>query len=489
MVLKRYGTIIAIPVLLAACTDQLGKSTVPIETPEVVTVGAPKVTLRSDSMIIGLQVNDGSPRDWTITPQLSPDTLVVECTADEKTHVTFTTDVETQTFSLSDKDALLFDILVGELTALTEIRCTPPKQRFKGSYSPSRKNANDFSTDLAPLLNTYFDDSRPGIILLVADGDKPVFKTAVGRASMVENTPRLVDEAFDIASISKEFTAISILQLAELGKLALEDPLNLYLDNIPNGDTITLHHLLTHTHGLTQITNGDGYDMTKPLNVDAALDTLRKKPIRFAPGDQYEYGNTPYFLLSLIAEKVSGLDRKLYIRKNIFDRAGMSESSFITDVSVDDRVTGYNETNEEITLRTFEFPDSHVTGTGDIISTLDDMLKWQRSLANGTLISPEIFSKAVAPKYLNDGTEISRGYGFFRGTLDDEVIIYNTGDLYTRTRHYYIPSRDLSVILNLNGSVKNDGALPSIVLLQIIGRVLNREELDMFDERIVLGEL
>ena len=396
-----------------------------------------------------------------------------------------------RTFSVSGKDTVQFNILVGgNATALTEIKCIPKRIRYHGNYATEVSNTDSLTVKLDPVLNTYFDDNRPGIILAVSKSNQPVFQTAKGIANLDGQIPRNTRESFDIASVTKEFTAIAILQLVERGILSLDSPISSYLDDIPNGENITIHHLLTHTHGLPQILGADGYDLTLPLDINVALDPLRGLQINFEPGERHQYGNTSYFLLAHIADLVSGQSRNAYFREHIFGPANMSQSSFIMETTdIGTRVLGYNEASQDITLRTFEEHDSQVTGTGDVISTLSDMLKWQRAITDGTLISSEMFELASAPKYLNDGTEISRGYGFFRGTLDGETIIYNTGDLYTRTRHFYMPGRDISVVLNMNSSVEFDGGLPSVVFLQILGKVFDRSKLDMFDETIDLNTL
>ena len=250
---------------------------------------------------------------------------------------------------------------------------------------------------------------------------------------LFRSTRRQVSEAFDIASVSKEFTAISILQLVEQGKLSLEDPLSTFFADLPNGDQITLHHMLTHTHGLSQIRTGEGFDDTVPRDLDVALGHIRSQGAKFAPGERYDYGNTSYYLLAMIAERVSGIDRETYVTENLFGPAGMTESTFIADDPDSKRRVGaYNELDGAHVPRTFDNYLPNAVGQGDIVSTFRDMRRWQRAVSDGTLISPEMFALAVAPKQLNDGSQIERGYGFFYGEVDGELIIYNTGDILDR---------------------------------------------------------
>lgn len=248
--------------------------------------------------------------------------------------------------------------------------------------------------------------------------------------------------------------------------------------------------MLTHTHGLPQIRTGEGFDDTVPRELDVALGYLRSQGAKFLPGERYDYGNTSYYLLAMIAERVSGMDHEAYVMENLFGPAGMTESSFIADDPDSERRVGaYTEVDGEHAPRTFDNYLPNAVGQGDIVSTFTDMHRWQRAISNGTLISSEMFAFAAAPKLLNDGTQIERGYGFFIGEMDGELILYNTGDFFTHTRHFYMPSRDLSIILNTNGTPQYDGGQSSIVWLQIVGKVLNRQTINIFGDEIDLNDL
>ena len=479
--------------LLWACTPASDINQPDVTVPgEVVPVADSIAPIRSTQMVIKFQIGDAAPRDWTITPELSPDVLTLECPADEVTNITFTTDLETRTFAMTPEIASpQFDVLVNEdITAFTEIRCIPPIARYTGDFSAERPTANDFEADIGSILATYFADDAPGIILSIAEGDEVLYQKAVGLMDVEAGIPRQVNETFDIASVSKEFTAVSILQLAERNALSLDDPLSKYFSDLPNGDEITLHHLLTHTHGLPQIMSAKTFDGTLPRDLEVSLGHIREQAPRFAPGERYDYGNTPYYLLAVIAQKVSGQDRRTYIRENLLEPAGMTDSFFVYDTPQPaQRTKGYNETDGVIEPRVFDFDPGFAFGTGDIASTLADMHKWQRALSNGTVLSQEMFALATEPKTLNDGREIARGYGFFRGMINGKLAIYNTGDFFTHTRHYYVPDRDLSIILNTNGTPQYDGGQSSIVLMQVLGKVFNTQVLEMFDSSIDLNDL
>lgn len=434
---------------------------------------------------------DGVQRGWRVSPNVSPDTLLVECKNDQFTNVVFMTDKNEHSFQLSGKDLVQFNIVMdGGASALTEIKCIKPRTRYKGDYSPQRATVGDYQKDIVPLLDTYFKNDRPGATLTIWKNDKLKFEYSKGLADIETGKLRNSQQPFDIASISKEFTAISILQLVENGKVKLDDSVDNYIRGLPNGKNITIHHLLTHTHGLPDVMQSKEFDGISPQDKEQTLNWLRNMKSQFLPGEKYEYGNTAYFVLSVIVERVSGQKLKKYIRENLFNRAKMQESYFLTDRDLKTkRVVGYNEKNGISTIRKFDFHDTQSSGTGDIVSTTNDLRKWQYALANGRIVSKKMFAVAAFPKYLNDGTQIDRGYGFAHGRFNNQTAIYNTGDLYTHTRLFYLIDQDLSIILNMNGSVENDGGLASVVFLQILGKILNQQKLEMFDDVIDLNKL
>ena len=489
--MQNFMKLSVLPVLILAGCGQTAKHTSITENTPPFTQ-AKSAPIKSNEMVITYQIGDNPANNWTIVPELSPDTLALECAAGETVPVTFTTDIETRTIPMQiEQDSVLFDIIVKDhIVALTELKCIDEIIRYKGDYSANRATAGDYSADILPLLETYFTPDAPGSILSISEGEEILYESAIGINNQADGTKRQIDEAFDIASVSKELTAISILQLAEQGLLSIHDPISKYFDDLPNGDEITLHHLLTHTHGLPQIRNAETYDDRIPRELSMALEHIRAQDILFEPGERYSYGNTSYYLLAMIAQQVSGLDRETYVRENLLIPAGMTESFFVSeDPDGKRRVVGYNEIEGGIEERTFELDVSNVVGTGDLVSTIDDLRRWQRAVSNGTLISAETFALATTPKTLNDGTEIARGYGFFQGMMNGELVIYNTGDFFTHTRYFYMPSRDLSIILNLNGTPQYDGGQSSVVWMQIVGKVFNKQTVELFDDVIDLNEL
>ncbi|MEM1035994.1 MAG: serine hydrolase domain-containing protein [Pseudomonadota bacterium] len=442
-------------------------------------------------MVLQFKIGDEEFNDWVVMPELSPDRLTLECPEKEAVEVTFKTDQETRVIPVTlDQRSVRFNILVrDEVEALTELKCIPQIARYSGDFSADRETAENFEADITPVLKTYFKPDEPGIAILISEGDNTLYVNAIGISDYDTGAPRTIDEAFEIASVSKEFTTVAILQLVEQNALRLDDPLNKFFDDLPNGERITIDHLLSHTHGLPQIRLAPDYDATIPRTLENALAHIREQGAMFEPGDQYEYGNISYYLLGVIAEQASGMDRETYVRERLFAPAGMTDSYLIFNrPQGSQRVKGYNQLEDSITPRTFETHISHAFGAGDIVTTLNDLRRWQKAVSDGTLIAIETFEMASTLKTLNDGSQIERGYSFVRGEFNGMPYIYNTGDFSTHTRVFYMPSRDLSIVLNTNGTHQYDDVESSVVLLQVMGKVLNTQFLSFFGDEIDLND-
>ncbi|CAN5316618.1 hypothetical protein BH09BAC6_BH09BAC6_09600 [soil metagenome] len=151
--------------------------------------------------------------------------------------------------------------------------------------------------------------------VLVADKGKIIYKKAFGYADREWKLPNTIDTKFPICSITKQFTAAAILQLAEQGKLSLNDKLSAYFPGYPKGDSVTLHMLLNQTSGITDYTGLPGFyaKHTLPLTKDSVIALFKNQPYRFAPGTKWDYSNSNYFLLGYIIEKIAKQPYDVYL--------------------------------------------------------------------------------------------------------------------------------------------------------------------------------
>ncbi|KFF24643.1 serine hydrolase domain-containing protein [Chryseobacterium vrystaatense] len=309
---------------------------------------------------------------------------------------------------------------------------------------------NKYEKKIDSLILTGFESkNEPGGVFMVTQKGKSLYHKAFGKANLeldVNMTPKNV---FQIGSMTKQFTAIAILMLEQQGKLNVNDPISKYIADYPNGAKITIHHLLTHTSGIKDFTKMKALSTIaqKEMKPEMMVDFFKNEPVDFAPGEKFEYNNSGYVLLGYIIEIVSGQTYEDFIKKNIFEKVGMLHSYYATDRQlIPKRAYGYHQKEHGFVNKTvisFSVPFS----SGSLMSTVDDMLKWQQALNQNTLLNPAETKKVFQKYKLNNGEEFTYGYGWhlkdINGTPDRE----HGGSIFGfKSMGVYIPSEDIYVI-------------------------------------------
>lgn len=275
-------------------------------------------------------------------------------------------------------------------------------------------------SELVAKLRTRIDDStangRFSGAVLVAHNGKPIFETAAGLADREAKTPNKLSTRFRMGSMNKMFTATSIMQLVEAGKIKLEAPLGTYLTDYPNKDVatkVTIHHLLTHTGGTGDIF-GPEFDKQR-LELRTLNDYVTlygKRGLKFEPGSKWEYSNYGFLLLGVIIEKVSGQSYYDYVRDHIFRPAGMESSgSEPEDKLVPDRSKGYMDDGGVWKLNTDTLP-YRGTSAGGGYTTVGDLLRFATALMNHKLLNAQNTERLTTGKVeARPGSKYA--YGFF----------------------------------------------------------------------------
>lgn len=277
-------------------------------------------------------------------------------------------------------------------------------------------------------------------MVLVADKGKPIYHKAFGYRNFDTMEPMDTTSIFELASVSKQFTAMIIMMLKEEGKLDYDDRVEEYIPDFPyspihdtpNTDTVavfmTIRHLLTHTSGLPDYLEvmDQHWDKTKVAGNPECIDYLIKyhPPRHFMPTAQYEYSNTGYMLLASIAEKASGIDFISFARTTIFVPLEMTS----TDIrSLDEKKMLRNmawghiwvaEKNAFVRADSMPQNDYNIwlgnrKGPGRISSTTTDLLKWDQTLYKGKLVGDSTLNEAFAPMKLNSGELSNYGFGWW----------------------------------------------------------------------------
>lgn len=300
------------------------------------------------------------------------------------------------------------------------------------------------------LIQTHFiEKNGPGGVFMISQKGKPIYERAFGLANLELNVPMNPNNVFEIGSMTKQFTSVSILMLEQEGKLKVSDFISTYIPNYPNGNKITIHHLLTHTSGIKDFTKVKGLSeiSQKEMTSQMMLDFFKNEPVDFQPGEKFEYNNSGYIVLGFIIEKVSGETYQDFILNNIFKKIGMEHSYYATDRKViKDRAYGYHKKSDGFVNKSvisFSVPYS----SGSLMSTLDDMLKWQTALNKNILLNQKESEKAFTKYKLNNGEEIEYGYGWHLKNINGIPSREHGGSIFGfKSMGVYIPSKDIYVV-------------------------------------------
>lgn len=316
-----------------------------------------------------------------------------------------------------------------------------------------------------------------GVLLLAIDG-KVVFEKAAGYRSFEEKIPLLPTDIFEMASVSKQFTAMMVMKCAEKGLLGYEDFADKYLDIPYKG--ISIRQLLTHTNGLPdyQAVMDRHWDKSQVADNAAILEYLRKyhPPMLAQPGEKYEYSNTAYVFLASIVEQVTGRDFIELSREWIFNPLGM-ENTDIRTLEEKARVPNFaaghlkDENGDYVNANKFHSSDYTVwlgnrKGPGRVSSTAQDLLTWDQALYAGALVSKETLDLAFSPQILNNGSLSNYGFGWdLSEDPDFGKIVSHTGDNpgYKTLIMRFIDQNKTLILLNNNAHESKDQLIKGAV--------------------------
>lgn len=268
--------------------------------------------------------------------------------------------------------------------------------------------------DIDALMRNY-DGAVPGASVLVLRDGQPIMRRSYGMADMEARVVATPATNYRLASVSKQFTAASILLLAQDSRLGLDDPVNQWLPSLPEAATpITIRHLLTHTSGLIDYEDVMDPAETRQVHDADVLHLLESQhSTYFPPGQGYRYSNSGYALLALIVERASGLRYADFLRQRIFLPLGMRDTvAFEDGVSqVAHRAYGYSLENGAW-QRTDQSTTSAVLGDGGIYSSIDDLARWDAALYDGRLLKADSLRQAFTPATKTDVADVEYGFGW-----------------------------------------------------------------------------
>jgi CubicO group peptidase (beta-lactamase class C family) len=316
--------------------------------------------------------------------------------------------------------------------------------------------AQDLVSRMNQVVQSFVDAKQFMGSVLVAQGDKILLNIGYGFANLEWSIPDSPSTRFRLGSITKQFTAASILLLEERGKLKTDDPVKQYLpDAPPTWDKVTIFNLLTHTSGIPSFTSFPDYRSTEamPTTSEQLVARFRDKPLNFHPGESWEYSNSGYALLGYLIEKISGESYKDFVQENLFTPLRMKDSGYDLNAPIiERRASGYSPgPNGPVNAGYIDM--SIPFSAGALYSTTGDLLRWEQGLFGGKLLSPASLKKMTTP-FKND-----YAFGLAVRVVDGHTLIEHGGGIEGfNTQMSYYPDDKLTVIVlaNLNGGAPTD---------------------------------
>lgn len=285
------------------------------------------------------------------------------------------------------------------------------------------------------LTTKYHDYDKFNGSVLVAKNGRVIYKKGFGMANIEWDMPNAANTKHRLGSITKQFSALLILQLAEAGKIDLQAPITTYLKDYPKatGDKITTHHLLTHTSGIPNYTAFPNFfkdESRNPYTPDEFVKKFQDKPLDFQPGERFSYSNSGYFLLGVLAEKISGKTYETLLQEKIFKPLGMNDTGYDHhDTILKYRATGYDR--QGAVFRNSDYLDMSIPyAAGSMYSTVEDLYKWDQGLYTNTLLSKPYMEQFFKPYVEAWGGHYAYGWSVGKqpiGKTKDSVYIIGHG--------------------------------------------------------------
>ena len=326
-------------------------------------------------------------------------------------------------------------------------------------------------------LSQWDKNDMPGCAVGVVKDGRLVYKRGFGMANLDYDVPNTPSTRFNLASVSKPFTAFSIALLAQQGKLSLDDDIRKYVPEMPKYDeTVTIRHLIHHSSGIREyeaLVRFGGLDTDKAYSPKAILNMLaRQKNLSFKPGAKYSYSNSGYFLMGIIVERVSGKSLRAFAEENIFKPLGMKNTLYFDNrfEVVKNRAHGYQVGPDKSIRARSSLYD--LVGAGGVLTTVEDLYLWDQNFYEPKVGNKELIQLLTTPGTLNSGEKMNYAFGMWRGEYKGLPVITHSGNMFGyRARIGSFPEQKFTVIALSN----NMAILPSVIVAKLADIYLEGE--------------
>ena len=323
--------------------------------------------------------------------------------------------------------------------------------------------AQNIDSRMDQIVQSYVANKQFMGSVLVARGDQVLFSKGYGSANLEWQIPDTPSTKFRLGSITKQFTAASILLLEERGKLKVEDPVKKYLPDAPAAwDKMTIFNVLTHTAGIPNFTSFPDYRSTEaiPTTPEKLVARFRDKPLEFEPGEKWNYSNSGYVLLGYLIERISGESYEKFVQDNIFTPLGMKDSGYDSNSAVIARRAAGYEPGPNGPVNAGFVHMSIPFAAGALYSTTEDMLRWEQGLFGGKVLSAASLQKMTTP-FKSD-----YAFGLQVHTVNGHKVIDHSGGIEGfSTMLAYYPEDKLTLVALANLAPASSGAIVSQLAL------------------------
>ncbi len=354
------------------------------------------------------------------------------------------------------------------------------------SFLPSAYAA-DLAKELDQLFAANYPADGPGAAVLVEQNGKPLLRKAYGQADLELGVPLAADSIFRLGSITKQFTAVLVMQLIAEGKLSESDPITKFLPDFPAAQAqgVTIHHLVTHTSGVPSYTDLAEWPprVREDLTVQQILDMTQDKPRDFPSGTQWKYSNTGYIALGAILEKVEGKPYAKIVEERIFKPLGMSSSSYGEETRIiPRRAKGYaGGPGAYVNAPYLSMTQPYAAGS--LLSTVDDLARWNRALDGESVLPAPFRDRLWQPAKLTDGLNTRYAWGWGVWEYEGHRVISHSGGIHGFvTDAVRVPGAGLfiAVLSNNPGAPKPPSNLTLEAMALLLGKPLSsRPSIDL----------
>ena len=338
-------------------------------------------------------------------------------------------------------------------------------------------NDDVLTQSIDSIIKANYLPNEPGAAILIIKDGKEIFAKGFGMANLELNVPIKSEMIFRLGSITKQFTAVSILILEEQGKLNIKDDIRKHLPSYPiHKKIITVENLLTHTSGIPSFTEFPNIFeiLQMKLTTNEILDLFKDKPLDFEPGERFSYSNSGYDVLGAIIESVSGMTYEDFVETEIFKKIGMKHSFYDhPEELVKNKILGYDKDSSG--YRSAEYTTMCAAfSAGALRSNVRDLAIWNKSIHEGKLISVENLARAFMPFKLNSGELSNYGFGWSSSTfLSHQLYYHDGGILGFRSSGFYFPEEDIYTVILSNNTSSNPSYLNFLISSMILDEEIN----------------